>query len=369
MKSHNDEGLSREIGMMDVAANVVNLTIGAGIFILPAIVYEKLGSSAFLAYIICSIIIFLLMMCFAELGSRSASSGFVYTHIRDVFGEFVAFITSNLYWFGFGLISDAAIANVLLQMIAPFFPFLDTLQGELVFFLIIFGTLAFVNIRGVKYGTAVVRVLTISKLLPLIVLLVLGWREIEVPHLEWVSNIDAGSLGDGCLILFFAFVGGEATLMAGGEIKSPRRNIPLGLFVGISVAIVFYIMMQILSQGILGSELGVFGQNAFLQVSSIVLGDSGAAFMTMATALAILGAISGDILVMPRLLFAASKSDLFLGSLSAVHSRFKTPHLAIIMYSFLGFVFSISASFRELAILSSTACLVTYLMVLLALIG
>ena len=367
MQSSTGEGLNRVIGTKSLAASVVNLTIGAGIFVLPALVADQLGNASIIAYLICGALIFLIMMCLAEVGSQTTTSGGIYTYVESAYGPYAGFLTSNLYWFGFGLISDAAIANALFEMIALYIPGVNNHFGRLIFFLAIFGSLAWINVRGVKYGTTVISVLTVAKLLPIVILLVFGWPHIETENLTWTNSLGFQNLGAACLILFFAFVGGEAALTTGGEIKKPKRTVPFGLLIGIILIIGVYVCIHLLAQGVLGQTLSHYKEAPLAEVATLIFGKTGPVIILLATGLAIIGAISGDILAMPRFLFAASKDRILPDALSSIHPRYRTPHSSILTYSFLAFVLSLSGSFKGLAILSSSANLITYFAVVLSL--
>lgn len=368
MEIKNEEGLVRAIGTKALAANVINLTIGAGIFVLPARVSESLGSSSIFAYLICGALIFIIMMCFAELGSTVNKSGGSYAYVESAFGPYTGFVISNLYWVGFGLISDAAIVNALLEMLSVYFPSLNSLLFRALFFFCIFSFLAIVNIRGVAKGATLVEFNTYAKLLPLLIILVFGWSKVQATNLVFAEWPSFTNLGEASLILFFAFGGAEAALTVGGEIKNPRKTVPIGLLSGILVVIMVYIMVQLIAQGVLGENLQLNKAAPLAAVAEILFGTLGPILILLGSGVAIFGALSGDILAMPRFLFAASKDKLFPAPLSQIHPVFKTPHYSIGVYSFLAFVLSLSGSFKQLAILSSSAILITYLFVILSML-
>lgn len=361
------DGLHRMIGIKSLAANVVNLTIGAGIFVLPALVAERLGNASGIAYLICGALIFLIMTCLAEVGSTTTTSGGIYKYVESAFGPYLGFLTSNLYWLGFGLISDAAIANALFEIIAVHFPAVNHLLFRMLFFVLVFGALAWINIKGVQYGIRTISVLTVAKILPLVFLLGIGLAFIQADNLRFTSSFQQNNLGEVCLILFFAFVGGEAALTTGGEIKNPKRTVPFGLLIGISIVISIYVILQVVAQGVLGDTISMHKEAPLTELAKIIFGGYGPSLIIITTAMAILGAISGDILVMPRFLFAASRDRILPDLLSAIHTKYRTPYIAIFTYSFLAFVLALSGSFKALAILSSSANLITYAVVVVAL--
>ena len=105
------ENLKRDIGTFGLAAAVVNIMVGTGIFVLPALVAENLGAAAIICFFICGLLIFLIALCFAEVGSRVSVSGGTYAYIENAFGPFAGFLANNIFWFGACVLSDAASAK------------------------------------------------------------------------------------------------------------------------------------------------------------------------------------------------------------------------------------------------------------------
>ncbi|MCH8867025.1 MAG: amino acid permease, partial [Proteobacteria bacterium] len=172
--SVHDEGLLRVIGTGAVALAVVNLVVGAGIFVLPGIVAAELGAAAIIAYLICSVTVALVFLCFAEVGSRIIRSGGAYAYVEEAFGPFAGFIASILFWFGWSALADAAITVIMVDSIAVLFPILEETVPRAVFIITVLAFLVAVNIRGVKAGVNLYIFNTLAKLLPLLLLLVVG---------------------------------------------------------------------------------------------------------------------------------------------------------------------------------------------------
>ena len=211
----------RVIGVGALGLGVVNMVVGAGIFVLPGRVAAELGSAAILAYLICSVALALIFLCFAEVGSRITRSGGSYAYIEEAFGPFAGFIASILFWFGYAALSDAAITVAMVEVMAIAFPVLGESVARAVFIIALFMFLTAVNIRGVKAGVRLYMFNTLAKLIPLLLLLVAGLFAMNIENLaipEWPS---AQQLGAGAIILFLAFTGAESALNASGEIKNP----------------------------------------------------------------------------------------------------------------------------------------------------
>lgn len=164
------EHLKREIGVLGLSANLINTMVGAGIFALPAIVASGLGSASIFAYLFCGLLIAFVMLCFAEVGSKITTSGGAYTYIQSSFGPYFGFLTVVL--FGLSTISaDAAVANAVADIIGSIFPFFKSEVIRMIFFLVIFSGLGYINVIGVREGMRLVKILTISKLIPLFLLI------------------------------------------------------------------------------------------------------------------------------------------------------------------------------------------------------
>ncbi|MFC2089582.1 APC family permease [Bacteroidota bacterium] len=360
--------LKREIGVWGLSLNLMNIMIGAGIFVMPAIVAEGLGTASFSAYLFCGFLISLVMLCFAEVGSIITSDGGVYAYIDRTLGDYFGFKAVVLFLLA-AISADAAIANAVVDILDSLLPLeLGSAYRTIIFF-VIFSTLAIINIRGTRQGVALVKMITIFKLAPLVLFVMLVSPDIKLEFLQIESLPTLREFGQISLILFFAFQGAESGLSVNGEVKNPQKTIPRAIFIAISGALILYMMIQLISQGIMGPELGNVKQNTLGEVASIVLGPIGLTLMIIGGAVSMLGSISSEILSIPRILYGAAKDNVLpIKALAAIHPRFATPYAAILAYSFLDFLFASIGGFTQLAILSSTTVLLVYLGVAIAVI-
>jgi len=361
-----NEGLVRVIGVGALSLGVVNMVVGAGIFVLPGRIAAELGSAAILAYLICSVAVALVFLCFAEVGSRVTRSGGAYAYIEDAFGPFAGFIASILFWFGYSALSDAAITVAMVEAMTIAFPVLGQSVPRAVFIIALFMFLSVVNIRGVKAGVRLYVFNTLAKLIPLLLLLVVGLFAINVENLvipEWPS---AQALGAGAILLFFAFGGAESALNASGEIKNPSKTVPMGLLMGIGVLLVLYVRLQTVTQGVLGPELPNSTEAPLAAAAVEVFGGWGGKMLLVGVVISIYGAISGDMLGAPRVIFASSLDDNLPKILSKVHPKYKTPYVAVIFFAVVVCAFALSGTFRYLAVFATGSLLLIYLGVSLA---
>jgi amino acid transporter len=119
-----NDGLKRRIGTLGLSANIINIIIGAGIFALPAIIASKMGASSLIAYLFCGILIALVMLCFAEVGSKVTNNGGPYTYIETAFGDYAGFL-GGVFVMISALFADAAVSNALTNMLASVNPFFE----------------------------------------------------------------------------------------------------------------------------------------------------------------------------------------------------------------------------------------------------
>lgn len=361
-----NEGLIRVIGIRALAMNVINMVIGGGIFVLPGIVAVQLGSAAIVAYLICSIAVALVFLCFAEIGSRITRSGGAYAYIESAFGPLAGFVASMLLWFGWNVLSNAAIAVAMVEGIAILFPVLAEPLPRTIFIVALFAFFVAVNITGVRSGVRLFVLNTIVKLIPLVLLVIVGLFAIKIENLaitEWPSQ---HSVGVGALILFFAFAGAESALSSSGEIRNPRKTVPAGLCLGLTSILALYVGLQIVAQGVLGVELVNNTEAPLAAAAEQVFGSWGGKMLLVAGVISIYATVSGDILNTPRVLFAASLDGNLPRILSKVHPKYKSPYVSIIVFASLICAFALTGTFKPLAVVASGSILVVYLGVSLA---
>jgi len=358
--------LDRSIGPWALGANAVNLTVAAGIFALPAVVAAILGPAAVLAYLICALLIVLVLGCFAEVGSHVTTSGGAIAYVEEAFGPFAGFLTWAVASVGFSVAADAAIANLMVDSLASMIPAVKGGVARIIILVATFGVLAAVNVRGVRQGTRLSVATTVAKLLPLVLIVLLGVFVIEWRNLAWAGWPSRSQLGVAALVLFFAFCGAEGALMPSGEIRDPARTVPRGMLGAAAAIALLYIALQLTAQGVLGSDLLAHADAPLVDVADRIAGAAGRGVVLACIVVAIFGALAADMIGVPRGFLAVAESGMLPRSLAALHPEFRTPWISILAFAALTLLASISGAFRPLAVLSSMALLLVYLGVCLA---
>ncbi len=366
--SSNENSLKRVVGVSGLSLNIINITIGAGIFALPAIVGIELGAFSVFAYLFCGVMMATIMLCYAEIGTQITDSGGSYAYVVAAFGEFPGYLVNWLSVFGWSILGSAALMNIIANSLTAIFPSLSNILVRALLFFLLLSLLVLTNVRGAKESVKFIKWITIIKILPLICIIIFGITLIDTENLSLSNTPSLNTFSNTTLILFFAFAGFETALGASGEIINPKRTIPLGILIGGGTVLIIYLLLQTVTQGILGGELESVKDAPLAAVADNIVGAIGGTLILIVTAISCFGAVSSDVLNTPRVLFAGANDGLFPKFLGSVHPKFSTPYWSIIIFSALMFLFSVFGGFEQLAVLASTAILLIYLFVILAMI-
>ncbi len=337
-----EQKLIRALGVPSLTANIVNTTIGAGIFVLPALVATKLGGASPLAFLVCAVCMALVVTSFAIAGSRVSLTGGLYAYVEVAFGRYIGFLAGILFFL-------TAILSV-------------TKAGHFTVVLLVLGSLAWINILGVRAGARAVAAVTLAKLVPLVIFVVAGIFFLRPGAIGWPGWPGAKPLGDGVLLLIFAFAGIEVALVPSGEVKDPTRTVPRAIYVSLTITTILYVLIQLVAQGILGGELGTHPAAPLAEAAARFLGNAGRTLMLVGATLSAFGFVTSDILSSPRVIFAFGRDGVLPAWFERIHPRFHTPDTAIITYCAIVFVLSLSSTFQQLAILANVAVLLLYVL-------
>lgn len=356
--TQSPSGLVRALGVWGLAASIVNVTIGGGIFRLPASAAGSLGTGAPVAYLVCAVVMGLIVLCFAEAGSRVAMTGGPYAYVEVAFGPFFGFLAGALLWI-VGTLALAAVATIFVDSVGALAPILAGGAARLLILLTTLVLLAAVNIRGVREGTHLNNVATVAKLLPLLLLIVVGAFAIDTDALAWQAAPATSEVARTSILLIFAFAGVESALVPSGEVRDVARTVPRAILIGMVTITLMYIAIHLVAQGVLGGDLAAQG-TPLAEAGARVFGPWGRTLLLVGAAVSMFGYISGMTLAVPRALYALGRDGFLPGWMAAVHPRFKTPHVAIAVQTVIVAVLALTSAFEKLAILANLATLLLY---------
>jgi amino acid transporter len=359
------ENLIRGIGVRQLTASIVNSTIGAGIFVLPALVAQGLGPAAPLAYAICAVTMALVVTTFAMAGSRVTQTGGLFAYVEVAFGPYVGFLAGTLQWTS-SLFAAAGVAVAFLDALAVVVPALHAWAPRLVVLALMLAGFASINVRGVRTGARTIEVFTVAKLVPLLCFVVVGAFMVRPASLAWPGMPEIGAIRRAVLLLSFAFIGIELALTPSGEVNRPARTIPRAIYLALAITATLYIAIQLVAQGVLGAGLAQHAEAPLAEAGRQLLGAAGGALMLAGTLTSMLGYLSGDALCTPRNIYAFARDGLIPRVFGRVHPESRAPRVAIWTHAIMVVALASSGTFEFMAIVSNVATFTLYLMACLA---
>jgi amino acid transporter len=354
-----DSLLSRELGVRQFAANIFNYTVGSGIFLLPATAVLALGTAAPLAYIACAIVIGLVVLCFAENGSRVGATGGSYAYVETALGPMFGFVAGCLV-LTTGLFAASGILNGFVQSLFALFNVTAPAWAAKVLIAALVGALVFINMRGVRNGARVLEAITLVKLLPLLLFVFIGFFFVEPANVAWTNVPDLRTILGSAGIMIFAFSGIEGATVPSGEVKNISRTVPLAILLALGSITVLYLAIQFVALGIMGMDLAATGRTPLADAAGVALGPGARIAMIAAAVVSMFGYLSANMLSEPRGLFAMSRDGFLPAALTTVHPVFRTPNVAIVSYGIIVAIVALLGTFEWLTRFSNLAALSLY---------
>jgi APA family basic amino acid/polyamine antiporter len=349
--------LQRRIGRWSLTFLIINSVVGSGIFGLPSVFASLTGSLSPWLVLLAALAVGIIIACFAEVASRFTQAGGPYLYARAAFGRLIGIQTGWMLWLA-QLAAVAANANLFVMYLAEFWP--SAMQPLLRILILtgLIGMMVLINIRGIKAGTELSNVLTIVKLTPLAVVIIGGAWYLAIkgsPHLvlagahQWRKTM---------LLLFFLYGGFETALAPMSEAKDPRRDTVFGLFAAlVSCAVIYTLVQWIVIATLPGAAQS---QRPLSDVAGLFLGHSGSAMIAIGALVSVYGYLSAKILAVPRITYALAEQHDFPATFAAVHTRFHTPYISILVFGLLVWLLAGLESFAWNVTLSAVARLFYY---------
>lgn len=364
-----DAKLVRSIGRWSLTALMVNSIIGAGIFKLPQDLARNLGGWSPLSSLGAGVGVLAIAACIAEVSSRYEETGGLYLYARDALGRFAGLLVAWMTWLT-RIAAPAAGANLVWVYLAGFFPALGSGTGKMAVLAVLLGHLAVLNYLGVETGKNVSNFFTVVKVgfVALFVAtgcwVVLARPEIRVPLV--LPHTTAGGWFETMLLMVYAYGGFEGALFVGGESKNPKRDTPIALLTALALVCVLYTGVQAVTMAVLPNAAE--SARPLSDAAERMLGHGGGTAVAIGALISGYGYLSANMLHAPRITFAMAQQGDFPAILGRVHERFRTPHVSIVTYAVMVFLFALLGDFRWNAVLSAVSRLAIYAAMAIALV-
>jgi amino acid transporter len=340
-----------------LVAVTINAIIGAGVFGLPARTFALIGSYSIIAFFVCALVVALIILCFAEVGSRFDTTGGPYLYAREAFGATVGFEVGWLIWLA-RVTAFAANCNLMINYLGYFWNGATTPTWRAIIIVVFLTALALINVVGVRQSAIVSNAFAIGKLVPILIFIAAGMFFLN-PHSFSLGNTPTSAdFSKSVLLLVYAFTGFETATVPAGEMRDPQRNLPRALLIAIAIVAVVYILIQIVCVGTLPGLAQ--STRPLADSAALFLGTAGASIISVGAIISISGNLNIVLLGGSRIPFAMSEQNHLPAFMGTLHKRFATPYISILLTSVVMLVLTLQSSFLAALTVSTLARLVTY---------
>ena len=321
----------RQLGFFDAVCMMVGIVIGVGIYESPPRVAANVSdpTALLLAWALGGVLAFIGALCYAELATAYPRSGGDYVYLSRAYGSWVGFLYG---WAELLVIRTGSIAAMsfvfsdYMTRIAPLGP-----RSSVVYAVCIVGLLSLVNVRGVREGTWTQNALTVSKVLGLSMIVLIGVFSVLTPGSSpSASPISSGSFPLAMIFVLWTYGGWHENAYIAAEVKEPQRNIPRSLLFGTGLVTLMYLAINWAFLRGLGFQQVRASQAVAADVLSLSFGSAGAHLMVILVAVSALGAVNGQIFTGARISYALGQDHRVLSRLGTWSERFGTPTWALI---------------------------------------
>jgi basic amino acid/polyamine antiporter, APA family len=328
-RTASSAALRRELGRWDLTALGVNQVIGAAVYAIPATLAGLVGAWSPLLVVVIGLASLLIAATFAEVGSRFDGTGGPYLYARAAFGRFAAFEVGWMQWFT-RVASWASVINVLIVSLGFYWPSVTTGAARTALMTAIIGTLAVVNVLGIRQSAWVVNAFAIGKLVPLAAFIIFLLPAVDRSLLVPSTRPDLAILSRSSLLLIMTMV----------------------------IVTIILTLVQIAALGTLPSLAA--SKTPLADASLRVMGGAGAALMTLGALISTAGNNMGSALTGSRSLFALAEQGDLPPILARVNARFGTPANAILVTAAISLVLATTGTFVTMGLASAVSRLVVY---------
>lgn len=352
---------SKKMGFWTVLLFGINSIIGSGIFLLPNEGMRLFGPASIFVLMFDAILVLTIGLCFAEDSSLFSETGGAYVYAKAAFGDFVGYEVGFVTW-TIRIIAEGTLYVGFATAVAGVFPALNNPIAKDIIVTVMALTLMVTNLFGIKVASILNNTVTISKLLPLVIFIAVGIWFIKGGNftpLVPASVANKGSFAKAAMTMFFVFTGIESSVVAAGEMKNPKKDLPRVLIIVILAVAAFYILVQTVCIGVLGTSLAQSTtpiQDAFGKM----VGNFGSYLVAAGTLMSIGGVGFSTSFITPRFGVAMAEHGMMPKFLTH-KNRFGVPHNAIIISALLGLLVAVSGSFNTLVQISAVSRFAQYI--------
>jgi len=366
-------GLARRLGARDLTLLVAGTAIGGGIFLTPAAIARRIPDVRWIlaAWVTGGVLTIAGGFVYAELGALFPEAGGTYAYIREAYGEFTAFLYGWMACFVMDTGAMAAITVGLAEYLGVFFPrigahvvafhagSLPVSTGQLVAIGAV-AILSATHVLGVREGVRIQGAFSSVIILAMAALSIGGIAAHGMPKASPAGPVSAGAFAGTMIAVLFCYAGWTEALTASGEVRNPRRNIPLGVISGTGIVIALYLGVNVAFLKTM-SVAGLGAATRPAQVASLVLFGGGATLLLSGAIVAMaIGSASAAVVPPARIAYAMARDGMLPAKFARVHPRFRTPALSIAIFAAWTSILCLSGRYDQLFTYATFAIILAY---------
>jgi amino acid transporter len=361
--------LSQELSFFDLMNIVIGAIVGSDIYIVPGLVAGLIGPFAIVVWIIAGALSMVLVLVFAYCSYYVPNVGGSFAYVTTAFDRFYGFVAGWSMSIA-EIIALPVFAIVFTSYLEYFVPlsYGEELAVRTAFVI----ALVAVNIFGVKAAGRINDVLTLVKLVPLLMIILLGFGSILLKPSSFgnyspLVPVGLGNFGTVMVLIFWAYAGFELGTLPATEVVDPKKNVPRAMIVGMAIVIMFYVLTNVAVFGVVNWASLSTSPVPLVLVSGTLIGTAGAVITGVGALASVSGTDETEVLGTARLIYAMSSAGLLPKALGKVHPRFKTPYVAVILEGAVALVLMPFSGISQLISFAVFNLGVCYLLVCLAL--
>jgi APA family basic amino acid/polyamine antiporter len=348
--------LKRTLNLIDATAIGIGAIIGAGIFVVLGIAVGYAGPAVVISMVVAGIVALFSALSFAELGSAIPKQGGTYEFAYQLISPSVAFLSGCLWLFG-QTVAGAAVSLGLASYFVAVFPFFPLKVVAVSAALL----LTALNLIGTKHSAMINNILVLIKIVILCLFIGFGVFQVNpTNYSQFAPNGFAGIL-QGAGFIFFAYLGFGRIAALGGEVKNPKRNLPLAILIALAISVGLYVMTGLVATGLQDYRI-LAGSGSPLADAVKVTGNfTLIAAISFGALVATTSVLLTNLIGLSRVSFAMANNGQLPKSMSKIHARFGTPYISILATGALMTILASVSDLKQTAAITSISILSTHI--------
>ncbi|AEV95209.1 APC family permease [Pediococcus claussenii] len=358
--------MKNKFSLFSIVILGVNAIIGSGIFLLPNQAMKIMGPASIGIFVFDMLLVISIALCYAEDSSLFKEDGGPYLYAQKAFGDFVGYEVGFIVW-AISIIAWATMAAGLTTALGALFPIFNQPLWRGITITVLLVGLTAVNLMGIQVTKWLNNIVTVAKLIPLILFIAIGIFFMKgsnftpvFPHGSYV----AGSFGAAAILMFYAFTGFEALVIDAQDMEHPQKNLPKAIIFALGIVAALYILIQIVSIGVLGPHLAS-SQAPMQDAMNQIIGPIGKYAIAVGTIISILGIATAQSFFLPRIGASMAQNGV-MPKVVGRRNRRGIPYVAMIISLVIALPLSLTGTFTTLAAISVVSRFAQYVPTILA---